>query len=102
MDRLLELKKCIVVMIFMFMYTLPSFPSLISQNGTPTEAVVIVTENTLTIHHAAGSTLEIFSLTGSRLAVYKINNDEEVIDLNIKKGCYLLKVDKVVRKIYVC
>ena len=52
--------------------------------------------------HAEGSLLEIFSLTGSKLSTIKIDSDVKTIDLNLRKGCYILKVGNMVRKISVC
>lgn len=63
---------------------------------------VELTGTKLTIMHAEGSLLEIFSLTGSKLSTIKIDSDVKTIDLNLRKGCYILKVGNVVRKISVC
>ena len=48
--------------------------------------------------NAEGLTLEIFNLTGVRVGTYKIDSDDKVVTLNLKHGCYILKVGKVVRK----
>lgn len=67
-----------------------------------TSVVVEQTGNKLTVSHAEGSILEIFSLTGAKLFTMEIESDVKTIDLNLKKGCYILKVGNVVRKISVC
>jgi hypothetical protein len=43
--------------------------------------------------------LEVISLTGRQVANYKVEGPAQRIDLNIPKGCYILKVGKVVRKV---
>ncbi len=43
--------------------------------------------------------LEVVSLTGRQVATYRINSPAERLELNIPKGCYILKVGKVVRKV---
>ena len=48
-----------------------------------------------------GETLEVVSLTGRRVMSVKIESPAQRIELNIPKGCYILKVGKVVRKIQV-
>ena len=48
---------------------------------------------------AQGETLEVVSLTGRQLMTVKIDSPAQRIDLNVSKGCYILKVGKVVRKI---
>lgn len=60
---------------------------------------IVVKGLTLTVCNANGSTLEIFSLTGTKVATIRIDGNEKTVELSLKKGCYILKVDKVVRKI---
>jgi hypothetical protein len=57
--------------------------------------------NTVNVQNATGMTLEIVSLTGRAVANYKIEGPAQRIELNLPKGCYILKVGKVVRKVTV-
>ena len=41
------------------------------------------------------------SMTGRAVATYKIDSPVQRIELNLPKGCYILKVGKVVRKVTV-
>lgn len=50
---------------------------------------------------AQGKELIVVSLTGRQLLKVKIDGTAQRIELNIPKGCYILKVGKVVRKIQV-
>lgn len=50
---------------------------------------------------AQGKELIVVSLTGRQLLKVKIDGAAQRIELNIPKGCYILKVGKVVRKIQV-
>ena len=50
---------------------------------------------------AQGETLEVVSLTGRLLMSTKIDSPSQRVELNLPKGCYILKVGKVVRKIQV-
>lgn len=62
----------------------------------------ITTEgNTVNIQWASGMTLEVVSLTGRAVASYKIEGPAQRIELNLPKGCYILKIGKVVRKVTV-
>jgi hypothetical protein len=63
--------------------------------------VLSVEGNTVGVQGAAGMTLEVVSLTGRAVASYKIEGQAQRIELNLPKGCYILKVGKVVRKITV-
>ena len=78
------------------------------------EAEMLQTEQTLddditisvngqwvTITGAHGLTLEVVSLTGRQIKTIKIESPAQRIELNIPKGCYILKIGKVVRKVAV-
>lgn len=60
---------------------------------------IVVNQSTLHIEGAAGQTLEVVSLTGKPVATVKIESASQRVELNIPKGCYILKVGKVVRKV---
>lgn len=62
---------------------------------------IAVSGQTVTICGAQGETLEIVSLTGRRVMTVKIESPAQRIELNIPKGCYILKIGKVVRKVSV-
>lgn len=64
-----------------------------------TATSIVMKGSTLFIGNANGNILEIFSLTGNKVASIRIDSNEKTIDLNLKKGCYILRIDKVVRKI---
>ena len=78
------------------------------------EAEMLQTEQTLddditisvngqwvTITGAQGLTLEVVSLTGRQIKTIKIESPAQRIELNIPKGCYILKIGKLVRKVAV-
>lgn len=60
---------------------------------------IVVNGATISIHNADGQLLEVFSLTGNKLTSIRIEGNEKNINLPLKKGCYILKVNNVVRKI---
>jgi hypothetical protein len=55
----------------------------------------------VTINGAQGLTLEVVSLTGRLVKTVKIESPAQRIELNVPKGCYILKIGKVVRKVAV-
>ena len=78
------------------------------------EAEMLQTEQTLddditisvngqwvTVTGAQGLTLDVVSLTGRQIKTIKIETPAQRIELNIPKGCYILKIGKVVRKVAV-
>ena len=50
---------------------------------------------------AKGQTLMIFNLAGVCVEVKKIDSDDRYYELTLPKGCYIVKISKVVRKIYI-
>lgn len=62
---------------------------------------VSVEGQTAYVTGAQGKELIVVSLTGRQLLKVKIDGAAQRIELNIPKGCYILKVGKVVRKIQV-
>ena len=48
---------------------------------------------------AQGEVMEVFNLTGAKVATIRIDSGDKTFALNLSKGCYLIKVGKVVRKI---
>ena len=62
---------------------------------------ITVEGNSVQVTGATGMVLEVVSLTGRQVATYHIDSPAQRIDLNIPKGCYILKVGKVVRKVTV-
>ena len=65
------------------------------------EVSVTYTQGYLYVNDAAGKTLEIVSLTGRKVMEEQINSPAQKIELSIPKGCYIVKVGSVVRKISV-
>lgn len=55
--------------------------------------------NSVSVNGGNGQVLEIVSLTGRPVASYKIEYQSQRFDLNLPKGCYILKVGKTVRKV---
>ena len=63
------------------------------------EITIAVSGSQLRITNASGQTLEIYNLTGVRVATLRIDSDEKTFNVNLPKGCYMVKVGKVVRKV---
>ena len=62
---------------------------------------ISVEGQTVYVNGAQGEELIVVSLTGRQVLKAKIERPAQRIDLNLPKGCYILKVGKVVRKIQV-
>jgi len=62
---------------------------------------ISVSEQTVLVSGAQGEKLEVVSLTGKVVKTIAIDSASQRIELNLPKGCYILKVGKVARKISV-
>lgn len=63
------------------------------------EISITVKGRTVFVYGANGMDMEIVSVTGGRVKVITIDSPSQRIELNIPKGCYLIKVGDVVRKV---
>lgn len=70
------------------------------QVDEPAVGITVKNQRTLYVTGANDQTLEVVSLTGKPVASVKIESPAQRIELNnLPKGCYVVKVGKVVRKI---
>ena len=97
------MKRIWIIAISMFL--LGAVPSIAHmQMDEPIEAeleavTLTIQEGKAHITNADGKTLEIYNLTGVRVARIRIDGNDKQITLNLTRGCYIMKVDKVVRKV---
>lgn len=62
---------------------------------------ISVNGKTLTIKNAENTTLAIYSITGEEVFNKRIDSPGTTIDLNhLKAGCYIVKIGKTARKVY--
>ena len=78
-------------------YAMSSDPAIELNNER--DITIVVQQSTLLVCNAQGETLEIVSLTGNQVMKMKIESPTQRVELDLPKGCYIVKVGKVVRKI---
>ena len=61
--------------------------------------ISINSESVLRVTGAAGEILYIYNITGVRVMSIKVDGADKSYSLNLPKGCYIVKVGKMVRKI---
>jgi hypothetical protein len=81
----------------MQLYAVPAIE--IVENEFQTISISVSDESTLRVTGAAGQMLYIYNITGVRVMSVRIDGSDKSFDLNFSKGCYIVKVGKVVRKI---
>ena len=60
---------------------------------------VSVSESVLHITGANGLVMQIYNVAGVRVMSVKVEGQDKRYELNLPKGCYIVKVGNVVRKI---
>lgn len=60
---------------------------------------ISVSGNVIHVTGAAGQDLYIYNITGVRVKSIRVDSNDKRYELNLPKGCYIVKVGKVVRKI---
>lgn len=65
----------------------------------PGEISVEVRGNVIHVRNAQGATLEIYDITGKRVSATRIDSNDKKISLSLGKGCYIVRVGKITRKI---
>ena len=96
--------KILAILISAFMFV--AVPSVASA-GTMIELIdteiqnisLSLTETTLHVTGANGQVLHIYNVAGVRVMTVKVEGQDKKIELNLPKGCYIVQVGKVVRKI---
>lgn len=65
----------------------------------PGEASIELHGNMLHVQNAQGLALEVYDITGKRVMMVRIDSNDKKISLNLGKGCYIVRVGKITRKI---
>ncbi len=58
-----------------------------------------IEQNVLHVSGASGQTLQIYKVTGVGVMSVKVNSDSEYYTLDLAKGCYIVKIGNIARKI---
>lgn len=98
-------KKILIYSFFLFIAAFSPLAVNASEMFMPeigveqSEPLISVQGAVVTISGAAGEKLEVVSLTGKCLMTLRIDSLSQRIELNVPKGCYILKIGKVARKV---
>ncbi|MCM1371752.1 MAG: T9SS type A sorting domain-containing protein [Bacteroides sp.] len=97
------MKRLYIITLSLFLiWTIPSVA--VAQIDEEVEAALdavtlTVRDGKVHVTNAEGKNLEIYNITGVRVSLIRIDNNDKQINLNLARGCYILKVGKVVRKV---
>ena len=78
------------------------FAGIEQDDDTRNDIQITVNKSVVRVTGAEGQVMEVISLTGRHVMSVRIESPAQRIELtNIPKGCYIIKVGKVVRKIVI-
>jgi len=95
----------ILFIAILLMFSAPVMTMAVDAEMAPAEQTIdeeisiSVNGQWILINGGQGQTLEVVSLTGRRVMTLKIESPAQRVELNVPKGCYILKIGKVVRKV---
>ncbi len=100
------IKKLLILIIVSFTFAIPSvaMDDDIQKSEIENEqhnVTITVYESTINVKNAAQMVLEIYNIAGIKVNTQRIDSQDKTIELsNLSKGCYILKIGKIVRKVY--
>lgn len=60
---------------------------------------ISVSGSTLHVTGANGQFLSIFNVAGVKVQSFKVEGNDKHYELSLRRGCYIIKVGKIVRKV---
>ena len=101
----MHMRKSLLIVIMMAFLAIPSVAAItmVMERGVAEmidETITLTIDgNAVLVGGAQGKKLIVVSLTGRQVAEYQIESPAQRVELNLTKGCYVLKVGNVVRKV---
>lgn len=97
------MKKIILIILPLILVFTPVFATdMVDNDGIETSIstiTIVANGNTVKVSGVNGENIEIFNLTGTKVTTIKTDTTGKTYSVNLPKGCYLVKIGKVVRKI---
>lgn len=101
------LHNIVLVALFTLMVSLPSEVKADDFQRTQIEMEqnsisVSVSDATLYVKNAEHMVLEIYSITGQKIFTGRIDSQSKAFELdNLNRGCYIVRIGKYTRKVYI-
>ena len=80
------------------MADVPSMKAYEQQMVDDAKVSVSIQNSTIVVNGAAGYEMEVISLTGRKVVKVKIESNSQRIELNVVKGCYIVKIENQSKK----
>lgn len=94
-------KKLYITALLAFFLNAPvcmAAEEMMGLSESETTITVAVSGSNVRVCGAEGETLDIYNLAGVKVKSIRIDSAEKNLSLNLSRGCYILKIGDVVRK----
>lgn len=90
-----------LVSALLFCVPIKGYTQTVASKAVIEAQAISITVNATSMHitGANGLTLMIFDSAGIIVNQFKIDSADKHIELNLKKGCYIIKVGRIARKV---
>lgn len=79
-------------------YAMNEMASSIDADAT---RIVVSAQGVISIYGAKGQIAYIYNVLGVKVGAFEIDSNEKRIELSLSNGCYIIKVGKAARKVFV-
>lgn len=62
--------------------------------------VVSVVGNTINVKNAQNLVMAVYDITGKKVSNIRIESNDKTYELPVPKGCYIIKIGNMARKVY--
>lgn len=54
----------------------------------------------INVKNAQNMMLEVYDITGKKVAAMRVDSQDKTFELSVPKGCYIVKIGNIARKVY--
>lgn len=95
------------LLILSLSFMLLNVPSIMAQDIQKTQieneqlpVTVSVVGNTINVKNAQNLVMEVYDITGKKVAAIRIESNDKTYELSVPRGCYIIKIGSMARKVY--
>ena len=95
------------LLILSLSFMLLNVPSIMAQDIQKTQieneqlpVTVSVVGNTINVKNAQNLVMEVYDITGKKVAAIRIESNDKTYELSFPRGCYIIKIGSMARKVY--
>ena len=95
------------LLILSLSFMLLNVPSIMAQEIQKTQieneqlpVTVSVIGSTINVKNAQNLVMEVYDITGKKVAAIRIESNDKTYELSVPRGCYIIKIGSMARKVY--